>query len=248
MSTDKNYNGLSYGDLVAIRANWLFSESPDYQYQSDILHLHGNMRYSIGQAGAQDDFYDRRGDLEERITTDTAIFVPVMSATYVMGDKYEGLTLDDEVQLRRAARTDIRLGGGLWATIQPDPKNKPKQQPTNPTPIMKGDIKKYMIESPLIKLKVSERNPFLPHLEVPLEPGEHDAVVVGYFLLIEGLPVGRYRIQFGGKGRGDYRTDAVYDILVDGDKPINTTQDFSSEKTTAFGGRIPSHSQKNFNS
>ena len=97
LSTDSNYKGLSYGDLVAIRANWLFSESPDYQYQSDILHLHGNMHYSSGQAAQADDFYDRRGDLEERITPDTAIFVPVMTATYVIGDKYEGLTLEDEV-------------------------------------------------------------------------------------------------------------------------------------------------------
>ena len=112
---------------------------------------------------------------------------------------------------------------------------------------MGGDINDYMIESPLFKLKVSERNPFLPHLEVPLEPGEHDAVVVRLFLLVEGLPIGRYRIQFGGKGRGDYRTDAMYDILVDGDKPLTTTQDFSKEPSGVRKGRIPFHGEKDFN-
>ena len=149
LSTDSNYKGLSYGDLVAIRANWLFSESPDYQYQSDILHLHGNMHYWSGQAAEADDFYDRRGDLEERITPDTAIFVPVMTATYVIGDKYEGLTLEDEAQFPKGRKNGYP-SCGLWATIQQEKRTNERK------PILNGgDINDYMIESPLFKLKVS---------------------------------------------------------------------------------------------
>jgi hypothetical protein len=172
-------------------------------------------------------FNNRSGDLEETISPDTAIFVPVITATYVIGDRYEGTTLENEVQIRNAARKDIRLGGDMWARIK-------EQKENSWIPIAKN-LKEYKIESPLFRLKVSERNPFLPHLEVPLEPGDYDAaVVVGYFLLIKKLDKGKYRIQFGAKGRGDYRTDAVYDILVEGPE----LKDFTVDRSNSAGQKL----------
>ena len=112
LPVNQNYRGLSYGDLVAMRANWLFSENPDYQYESEILQMHGNMPYysEIGKetAGVKPPdpapFLDRTGDLEERISEGTPILVPAISATYVIGDRYDGSTLQNEDQIRKASK------------------------------------------------------------------------------------------------------------------------------------------------
>ena len=93
----------------------------------------------------------------------------------------------------------------------------------------------------MFRLKVSDKNPFLKTLELSLEPGEYDAVVVGYFILITHIDPGSYRIQFGAKGRGDYRTDAIYDIYVQS-KLTNTSRDVSQLPARKGGQvRIPDH-------
>jgi hypothetical protein len=72
----------------------------------------------------------------------------------------------------------------------------------------------YYMESPLFRLIVSERSKFKDKLEEPFETGIFDAVTGGYFLLIKGLPKGEYRLRFGGKGKGSYITDSIYDITI----------------------------------
>ena len=34
--------------------------------------------------------------------------------------------------------------------------------------------------------------------------------------MIRSLPKGRYRLEFGGNGRGNYSTNSIYDIAVEG--------------------------------
>lgn len=245
LDVEHNYRGLSYGSWAATQRNWLFSERPDYQYENDILFLRGSMFYSGSEAAKEQKqtpsipdkqvFHNRTGDLEERIHEEAAIFVPVITATFVIGESFGGTYFENEDQIRNAARKETRLSGDMWAVIKNEKDADWKNIVTN--------IKDYWIESPLFRLRVSDKNPFLKTLELPLEPGEYDAVVVGYFILIKHIDPGRYRIQFGAKGRGDYRTDAIYDIYVES-KLTNTSRDVSKlpyKKEGRVLGRIPDH-------
>ena len=98
----------------------------------------------------------------------------------------------------------------MWATI-----------------IRKGDMKSskivknlkdYRVESPLFRLVIPKNSLLKDKTEYASKPGIYDAVSGGYFIMIRSLPPSTYRINFGAKGRGTYRTNAVYDILVEGKK------------------------------
>ena len=83
-------------------------------------------------------------------------------------------------------------------------------------------------------MRVAERNPFLAGLETPLEPGEHDAIVVGYFLLITSLEKGSTGFNLEERGEAVYRTDAVYDVQVDEHKLKGSVRNISeNEKPTS---------------
>ena len=47
------------------------------------------------------------------------------------------------------------------------------------------------------------------------KPGSYDAVSCAYCVIIKSLPIGSYRVMFGGKGRGAYYTNSVYDLYVE---------------------------------
>ena len=72
----------------------------------------------------------------------------------------------------------------------------------------------YYIETPLYKLFVSDQSTLREHFDEPFEPGEYDAITAGYFLLLTDLEPETYRMRFGGKGKGGYVTDSIYDVVV----------------------------------
>ena len=49
-----------------------------------------------------------------------------------------------------------------------------------------------------------------------VKPGLYDTVVGGFFVIIRSLPRGKYRVEFGGEGRGNYSTNSIYDVVVEG--------------------------------
>jgi hypothetical protein len=219
---EENFRGMSYGSWVARWSNWLLSEQ-SYS-QSDVLFLRGNVAWkpSEGEGGQlriipPGSFLDRRGDLCEKIDDHTPVFIPIITAMYFIGDRYEGRVLENEEQIRYAARNDINEGGPMYAQIK---------QGTGKFTKIVNNLENHMVESPLFKLMVSEKSPLLDYLEYPMTPGIYDAVTVGYFLILRGLNSTYYQIQFGGKGRGYYRTDSVYDIIV---TPKNQSQDLVTD-------------------
>jgi hypothetical protein len=94
----------------------------------------------------------------------------------------------------------------MWADITRKGDKKPSR--------IAKDLRRFRIESPLFKLVVSQKSQLRDKMESPLEPGTYDSVTVGYYILIRSLPPSKYRIHFGGKGRGAYYTNSVYDITV----------------------------------
>jgi hypothetical protein len=209
----ENFRGMSYGDWAALWWNWLLSEEPDDYDGGDVLFLRGNVEYKLagGVAGAPSysdpkGYYDRTGKFGEKIFEGTAIFFPVLTAMLHIGELYDGRSLKNELDIRFAARKDISEGGAVWANIM-----KKGQKKTNK---IVNDVRDYRIESPRFKLEVAEKNRFRDRMESPLKPGFYDCVTVGYYLLIKSLPASIYRIQFGGKGRGTYYTNSLYDITV----------------------------------
>ena len=119
--------------------------------------------------------------------------------------------IEDEGGLRNAVFRTLGAGSNIWARCkyQDDPKNSYLSYPL-PVP----DLRSYYMESPLFRLFVSERSRLKDGLDEPFEAGVFDAVTGGYFLLLKSLEPGAYRIRFGGKGKGSYLTDSIYDITV----------------------------------
>lgn len=235
-----NFRGRSYGDWAATWANWLLSEDPDSNDDGDghILFLRGNIGYYAYAADSDNSenstnkneehrFYNRTGDQSVVITEGTAVFIPILTALYFIGGPYEGGTLQNEEQVRYAARKENDKSAGMWAVLQRADKNKSSKSGSW-EPIVQ-DIELYRAESPLFKLTISDRNPFLKYYayEYPMDPGEYQAVIDGYFLIIGELPSKTCRIRFGGKGRGNYRTDAIYDIHVV-ERPKGLMKDIST--------------------
>ena len=99
----------------------------------------------------------------------------------------------------------------MWATISSNG-NKPRKIVNN--------LQDYLVESSLFDLKISDKNPIRKTMEVALEAGTFSSLTVGYYILIRSLAPSTYRIRFGTNGRGDYHTDAVYDITVQGKKKL----------------------------
>jgi hypothetical protein len=215
----ENFRGRSYGDWVATWSNWLLSEDPDRSNEGEghMLFLRGSLAYYEYSKNRQDlnslpdaqRFYNRTGDQCIIISEGTAIFIPVLTALYFLDAPFEGSVLANEEQVRYAARKENDKSGGIWARLQRADRPKAWE------PIV-YNLESYRVESPVFKLSISEKNPFLKYYatEYPLSPGEHEAVTDGYFLIMKNLPYESCRIQFGGKGRHDYRTDSVYDLHV----------------------------------
>ena len=209
----ENFRGLSYGEWATIWDNWLLSEDPDSAVRKDIFFLRGNLDYtSVTSNNDFPRFSDPSAALiktdqnAEIIFANTAIFIPVLTAQYSIGDIYDGKKLDNENELREAVNRDSDESLCLWATITHKGR---KSRIVN-------DLNKYRIESPLFHLAIPSNSSLRLGTQDAVKPGLYDTVVGGFFLIIRSLPRGKYRIEFGGNGRGNYNTNSIYDIDVKG--------------------------------
>ena len=226
---NENFRGMSYGDWAAVWTRWLFSEDPSAYYGDQIIFLRGNVNYEPagGVVGAPRHFdasciYDRTGHKGETIYEQTALFIPIITVTNILGTTFEGTVMDNEIDLRSFANTDINGSREIWGTIR---------RRGGTTQRIARDLQNFRIESPIFRLRISPSSPLIDKMEGgPLIPGVYDALTAGYFLIVRSLPPSRYRIPFGGRGYGTYVTNAAYDITVKGIRPRCTT-DMSGVQT-----------------
>jgi hypothetical protein len=199
----ETFHGLSYGDLFARWNNWLLSSHPTYD-GGDILFTRGNLGYNSDPTAFLD-MTNLSGN-GQKISSETAIFVPIITCQFNIGDQYGGGTLQDEETVRKAVRDHIYGGGQFWATIMK--RSSPSKM------YIINELERFYVESPRFQLIVPEDSVLRTHMEYPLEPGVYDAVVGGYCLLLKKLPDRHWTINFGGKGRYEYYTNSLYDIDI----------------------------------
>lgn len=213
VSVYENFRGLSYGQWASIWDNWLMSEDPDNTIRKDILFLRGNLNYT--PVATNTDFprfsdpsnaLIRTDQNAELIFENTAILIPVLTAQYSVGDIYDGRRLNDEHELRDAVNRDSDESLCVWATIT----HKKR------TSRIVDDLKVYRVESPLFQLSIPVNSRLRLGTQDAVRPGTYYTVAGGFFLMIRSLPKGRYRLEFGGNGRGNYSTNSIYDIAVEG--------------------------------
>jgi hypothetical protein len=204
------FRGLTYAQWVAVWYNNLFSDKPDIVYREgkSISFLRGNVEYSYEQQEEPNKsiFSSLTKEQRIRVQEDTAIFVPVISTMFSLGDEYQGQVLNDELSMRNIARKDTVNGGEIGAEIRKYPENASKK--------LVDDLNEFYVETSLFPLSVSENSKIRYSIESPIEAGPHQALVVGVFVIISGLKKGLYRLSFYGKGVGRYLTRSVYDIEV----------------------------------
>jgi hypothetical protein len=208
----ENYRGLTYGQWASIWAQWLFSDNPDNHIRPDILFLRGNMDYKSVGGPNTPRFLDKKATLDrtaqygEAIYENVAILIPVLTAQLSIGDIHDGIKIKNEQQLRDAVNKETDESIAMWATIK-NIRNKRSSKIVH-------DLNEYRTEPPPFRLSVPESSVLRERAENLIEPGDYYTVIGGYFLLVRSMNSGKYRIQFGGEGRGNYSTNAVYDIEV----------------------------------
>lgn len=216
--------GKNYGDWIAEWSNWIMSEQPDNYDGADILFLRGNVDYhydSIGQRLKDPGgFLNKMEDRGYRITADTAVFIPVITAMFRKVDRYEGRQTSDERNMRYAARKDIFEGTEMWLVY------KKYDDLVNDWPAdyqnVVSSLYDFIFETRLFTLYVDTNSPLRQRLEEPLDPGEYEAVTHGYVVILTDFQPGTYRFKFGGKGRDEYYTHSGYDISVEGIRVPNS--------------------------
>ena len=218
LSPMDNYRGIPYGELVIRWTRWLMSAFPDNYKVGDFLFLRGN----IGHHTEPDSFYD---GYKVEVEEGTAILIPIITTFYRIGDSYEEVIIEDEDLLRHALYDHVDAAGPFWATI------KILNIPGQPTKKIVKNLEDFRFETNLFSLTVSEKNPFLNKMDVPIIPGTHTALAGGYFVLLKDLPPLHFRIRFGGKGFGNFFTDALYEINVNS-KLSMTSKDISGVETS----------------
>lgn len=210
----ENYLGMAYGEWAAVWDNWLMSEDPDRNVRNDIIYLRGNLDYKPVALGdrfprymaprSELTFVGRKRLL---IFSNSGVLIPVLTARYSLGDLYDGKRIDDLMGLRDAVKRDTDESFNVYAVIR-DLENRGRYAP------IVQDINHYRIESPMYKLVIKPKANLKDSGEFLTDPGAYDSVIGGFFIIVRYLPKGRYRLKFGGEGRGRYSTHSTYDIAV----------------------------------
>lgn len=193
---------------------WLMSSSPDNGRVGEILFLRGNI-------GHHEDFHSSYRPRRISIPYESTIFIPIITTQFSIGDLDSGKLVVDDYDLRKVICEHVDAAGPIWGVIQRT------CIPNRPSKKIVANLEDFRFESPIFTLKISESNPFLRSMDVPIVPGERKTLVGGYFVMLKVLPPGSYRIRFGGKGVGNFYTDSIYDICIQPkqEKPV---KDFSA--------------------
>ena len=211
------FRGMTYGQWSGVRWNQVFSAQPDdfYDEGRGIVFLRGATgtghliedKPNVHDAQISNIYSAQTSLSRLKLPEGTAVFTPVVSSLFVIGDEYRGALMKDEIATRLTARTDTVHGGDIWARIKVNSKDKSR-------PLVK-DLNYFYNESPLFSLRVSEKNPFKDKIDVPIKEGNYFGVTVGISVIISYLPPNKtYRLEFGGEGVGGYLSNSIYDIEV----------------------------------
>jgi len=209
------FRGLTYGQWVAVWYNNLLSVEPDVVYRggNGMAFLRGNVEYQgteyqKGVVAKQEAFYSSIDERRIRIQKDTAVFVPVITSQFLVGDEYQGVVLNDELALRAAARRDTVSGGEIAARIK-----KPGSD-TMTALVPDKDLNEFYIETSLFPVTVSKGSTYIGTRGTTIAPGVYYALVAGIFVILVNFEEGLYRIAFSGRGVGNYLTKSQYDVIV----------------------------------
>ena len=200
LGTTLNFHGRSYGEWAGDWWNWVCSEDPDaYSLDDPIVFLRANIDYSgEGETRHQTgtNYYNKI-----EIRPGTAIFFPIIESGFHYGHAhpYEDRPVVIESEMRRLARKDMDSWISLVVTINDEP--------------LVDNIQDFRVESPLFKLVVPQNSKLRDRMEVSPDVGTWDAVTDGYWILIKSLPVGAYKIHFGGTDQ-TLSYSGTYDITV----------------------------------
>jgi hypothetical protein len=183
-----------------------------------MVFLRGNVQYR--RTGYQKDvdakqeaFYSSIDERRIRIQKDTAVFVPVITSQFLIGDEYQGVVLNDELALRAAARRDTVNGGEIAAGI----KKPGSDTMTALLPDTYTDLNEFYIETSLFPVTVPKGSTYIGTRGATIAPGVYYALVAGIFVILVNFKEGLYRIAFSGRGVGNYLTKSQYDIIVNKD-------------------------------
>ncbi len=112
-------------------------------------------------------------------------------------------------------RRDQHEGGTFWCTIRKDGCDE----------VDLTGLLSY-IETPSFEMRVAEKSPLRDYFEMPIKPGTYPTFSAARALMIKRLPEGKYRLHYGGYGRGRYFSDSVYDFIV---KPVEIEEAIDSK-------------------
>ena len=228
-------NGLGYGDYAQRLLNHICSETPDsFNKDGGILFLRGSMRPSYlsnttsttfppGCTPKLDDpsiILDRTSPFSHVISQSDAICFSPLFSFFSKGQLYGGETLNDLEKIYSAARKDMRDSPLMFVNIIPPDGNVNTIQ----------DLRtKYWIESSDFTLSIPEKSLLASQFDTPLVPGTDylNTVIVGYFVILRNLRIGRWRFNFGGYGTNDYASHSIIDVEVRDRSSINFPTDKS---------------------
>jgi hypothetical protein len=209
------FRGLTYSQWVAVWYNNLLSVEPDVVYRggNGMAFLRGNVQYQTtayqkGVDSKQEAFYSSIKERRIMIQQDTAVFVPVITTQFLIGDEYQGVVLNDELALRAAARRDTVNGGQIAARI------KKYDSDTMTRLVRKRDLNDFYIETPLFPVTVPKGSTYIGTRGTTIASGVYQALVAGIFVILNNFQKGLYRIAFSGRGVGNYLTKSEYDLRV----------------------------------
>jgi hypothetical protein len=104
--------------------NWLFSRDVDIYDGQDILFLRGHVNFKPvseveGAIRYQDpqSFLDMTGQKEQKILEGTSILIPISVSYNAIGCYFEGIAIENEIDLRNAVNGDLDNVRTLWAIV-----------------------------------------------------------------------------------------------------------------------------------
>lgn len=235
------YRGLTYGNYLCEWLRVLHSARPMYAgYPGEICFLSGNNSYVTnsvtGERIQSRPFQNlaRNPDGTFRglcLSHDTPIFVTVQCTFYSVGEKldYEGNALQSFQDCQFICRRDMRMSPSRYCTLKKEGENE-------------IDLYEHLcyVETPPFSLTVADNSPMRERFEMAIEPGTYDTFAAAYAIMLNTseefqLPEGEYRLQYGGVGRGDYKSDTVVDFIVQpGLSPMTPTFRKSRQRAPTF--------------
>lgn len=242
LNPNETLNGLGYGEYAQRLLIHGCSETPDsFSKDAGVLFLRGSLRstYSTNTSknvppGCTIDLDDpsiilnRTSPFSHVISQTDAICFSPMYSCFSRGTRYGREQLESLEQIYNAARRDMRESPLIFVDItSPDGKRYTIQNLET----------EYWIETRDFTLSIPEQSALASQFDPPFVPGTEyqNTVIVGIFVVLKNLSIGRWRFDFGGYGNNNYATRSIMDVEVRDPNSINfprnkSGRDFNKNK------------------